>query len=110
LIAGFTVAGTGTKQVLIRAVGPGLFAFGVPGTLVDPRLDVFNSAGIRVAENDNWAAGLAPTFTAVGAFTLSSGSRDAAILATLPIGAYTVQVRGADNGTGDAIVEVYEVP
>jgi hypothetical protein len=110
LIAGFTVAGTGTKQVLIRAVGPGLVAFGVPGTLVDPRLDVFNSAGIRVAENDNWAAGLAPTFTAVGAFTLSSGSRDAAILATLPIGAYTVQVRGADNGTGDAIVEVYEVP
>jgi hypothetical protein len=110
LIAGFNVTGTGTKQVLIRAVGPGLAGFGVPGTLFDPRLDLFNSSGVRLGENDDWPAVLASTFSSVGAFALNNGSRDAALLTTLPIGSYTVQVRGADGGTGEAIVEVYEVP
>jgi hypothetical protein len=110
LIAGFNIAGTGAKQVLIRAVGPGLTALGVSGTLVDPRLDVFNHANVRIIDNDNWAASLATTFSAVGAFPLPNGSRDAALLTTLPVGSYTVQVRGADGGTGEAVVEVYEVP
>jgi hypothetical protein len=110
LIAGFNIAGTGTQQLLIRAVGPGLAAFGVPGTLVDPRVEVYNSTGVKLTENDNWDAGLAATFGAVGAFALPAGSRDAALLITLPPGSYSVQVRGADGGTGEALVEVYEVP
>ena len=110
LIAGFTITGTGTKQLLVRAVGPGLAAFGLTGTLADPRLELFNSAGIRVVENDNWAAAIATTFTNVGAFALSAGSRDAAIVTTLPAGSYTVQVRGSDDGTGEALVEIYDVP
>jgi hypothetical protein len=111
LIAGFAVAGTGTKQLLIRAVGPGLAAaFGVPGTLIDPRVQVFTSAGVAIASNDNWEPGLASTFTQVGAFALPPNSRDAALLITLDAGAtYTVQVSGADGGTGEAVVEVYEV-
>jgi hypothetical protein len=110
LIAGVTLTGTGTKQLLIRAVGPGLAGFGVTGALTDPRVDVFNSAGLRLVENDNWAAAIAPTFANVGAFALPVGSRDAALLTTLPPGSYTVQVRGADDGTGEALVEIYEVP
>jgi hypothetical protein len=109
LIAGFTIAGTGTKQLLVRAIGPGLAAFGVPGTLADPRLEIFTGSGIRVTENDNWSADLAPTFTDVGAFALPAGSRDAALLARLVPGSYTVQVRGADGGTGEGLVEIYEV-
>ncbi|MEO6246293.1 MAG: immunoglobulin domain-containing protein [Opitutaceae bacterium] len=110
LIAGFNVAGTGTKQLLIRAVGPKLAAFGVPGTLVDPKLELYSGAGVKIAENDNWLASLAPSFDAVGAFQLDVGSRDAALLATLAPGSYTVQVSGVANGTGEALVEVYEVP
>jgi sugar lactone lactonase YvrE len=110
LIAGFNVAGSGTKQVLIRAVGPGLSAFNVTGALMDPRLEVFDGNGTRVSENDNWAAALTPTFASVGAFTLASGSRDAALTVSLPVGTYTVQVRGVDGGTGEALVEVYELP
>jgi hypothetical protein len=109
-IAGLNIAGTGTKQVLIRAVGPGLAAFGVPGTLSDPVLEVFNGTGVKVAENDNWSVALAPTFGAVGAFALPGSSRDAALLATLTPGSYSIQVKGADGGTGEAIVEIYEVP
>jgi sugar lactone lactonase YvrE len=110
LIAGFNLTGTSTKQVLIRAIGPGLAAFNVSGTLTDPSLQVLNSAGAVIASNDNWAAALAPTFARVGAFPLIAGSRDAALLVNLAAGtSYTVQVAGADGGTGEALIEIYEV-
>jgi len=110
LIAGFSVSGTGTKQLLLRAVGPGLAAFGVGGTLADPLLQLFDGAGNRLAANDTWDAALAPTFASVGAFALPAGSKDAAMLATVSAGqTYTVQVSGADGGTGEALVEIYEI-
>ena len=65
---------------------------------------------MKLAENDNWTSSLATTFASVGVFGLSAGSRDAALLTTLPPGAYSVQVKGADGGTGEALVEIYEVP
>jgi hypothetical protein len=110
LIAGFAVSGTGTKQLLIRAIGPALTAFGVTGALIDPRLQVFNSAGAVVAANDNREPGLATSFTQVGAFPLTAGSRDAALLLTVNAGAsYTVQVEGVGGTTGEALIEIYEV-
>lgn len=109
LIAGFNISGTGAKALLIRAVGPKLGAFGVTGFLADPKLEVFNSSGALVAENDTWTLSLAATFGSVGAFALDAGSRDAALLASLAPGSYTVQVRGADGGTGEALIEIYEV-
>ena len=110
LIAGFAVGGTGSKQLLIRAVGPTLGTFGVPGPLSDPTLRVIDSKGATVGSNDNWDASLSATFTQVGAFPLAAGSRDAALLVTLAAGAtYTVQVSGVANGTGEALVEIYEV-
>jgi len=109
-LIGFVLAGTGTKQLLIRAVGPGLAVFGVTGVLADPLLQVVNSAGTTVAANDNWDFTLASTFAQVAAFPLTPNSRDAALLVTLPAGAsYTVQVSGVNNGTGEALIEVYEI-
>ncbi|MGH7956160.1 MAG: immunoglobulin domain-containing protein [Opitutaceae bacterium] len=110
LIAGFNISGTGSKQLLIRAVGPTLGVFGVEGFLADPRLEIFDGAGSKVAENDNWSVTLAPTFVSVGAFLLDGESRDAALVTTLPPGSYTAQVRGADGGTGEALIEIYELP
>ena len=52
---------------------------------------------------------LASTFVGVGAFALDSGSRDAALAVVLQPGGYTVQVRGADGGTGEALIELYEL-
>ena len=117
LIAGFALSGSGTKQVLIRAVGPALTGFGVPGALEDPRLEIYDGSGRSLAANDNWgtpvgsaAAATAATFSQVGAFPLAAGSRDAALLITLSAGAsYTVQVAGVNNTTGEALIEVYEV-
>lgn len=109
LIAGFTLSGNGTRNLLIRAVGPKLSDFGVSGVLQDPKLQIFSGA-TRIAENDNWSANLASTFSAVGAFALTTGSKDAAIVIPLQAGSYTVQVSGADGSTGEAIVEIYELP
>jgi hypothetical protein len=110
LIAGFTINGTGTKRVLVRAVGPTLVTFGVTGTLADPTLKVIDSRAVTIASNDNWDVALSATFTQVGAFPLAVSSKDAALLVTLPAGSsYTVQVSGVNNSTGEALIEVYEV-
>ncbi|MBC7369489.1 MAG: hypothetical protein H7343_22195, partial [Undibacterium sp.] len=110
LIAGFYITGTGTRRVLIRATGPALTAFGVSGALADPKLEV-NDGAVRIAENDNWDSSLAGVFGQVGAFPLTAGSKDSAVVLTLSAGrSYTVQVSGAGGGVGEALVEVYEVP
>lgn len=111
LIFGFFVDGTGPKNLLIRAVGPRLADLGVTGVLSDPKLDVFRAGtAAAVASNDNWDASLAPTFSAVGAFGLTVDSKDAALVTSLAPGSYTVQVSGVNNATGEALVEIYEVP
>ena len=117
LTAGFVVTGTGTKPMLIRVVGPSLGSLGITGFLADPTLDLLDSNQRILQTNDNWgtqsggAAGVTAINQAtnrVGAFALPNNSRDAVILATLNAGSYTVQARGAANGTGVALVEVYD--
>lgn len=114
LTAGFVVGGTGSRTVLIRAIGPTLGAapFNVGGVVADPQLVLFNGASARIGDNDNWGGGAALTaaFNSVGAFALPAASRDAALLVTLAPGNYSVQVSGVGGTTGVAIVEVYEVP
>lgn len=110
LIAGFNISGTGEKRLLIRGIGPKLGTFGVTGFLVDPRLEIYNGSGVKITENDNWTADLAPTFASVAAFALDANSRDAALVTTLPPGSYTVQVSGVGGGTGEGLIEIYELP
>src|SRR5262249_35683473 len=43
LIAGFVVTGADANRILVRAAGPALAAFGVPGALADPRLELFQN-------------------------------------------------------------------
>jgi hypothetical protein len=110
LIAGITLSGTGTKQVLVRAVGPTLTQLFQTPALADPTLQVLDARGVEVGSNDNWSATLAPVFAQVGAFPLVANSRDAALLVNLTAGvSYTVQVGSAIGGEGEALVEVYEV-
>jgi hypothetical protein len=114
LIPGFVVGGTGTLRLLIRAVGPGLTAFGVAGALADPTITLYRDSTV-LATNDNWstagnAAEIVSTAEAVGAFALVGGSRDAVILTTLTPGPYTAIVSGVGNTAGTALVELYVVP
>jgi hypothetical protein len=109
MIAGFVVTGTESKSMLVRAIGPGLSAFGVQGALANPRLQIYDGAGKLVAENEDWGgnATVAAAASAVGAFALDGSSRDAALLLNLSPGAYTAQV-ATNGGTGVALVEVYD--
>ena len=113
LIPGFVISGTGAKTMLIRVVGPTLADFGVLGTMVDPRLEVIpGGQAFVIAANDDWggSAELAAAFAATGAFVFAGeDSRDAAVLVRLPPGAYTVRPTGANSGTGEILVEAYEV-
>lgn len=112
LTVGFVVAGGGASQVLVRAVGPGLAPFGVNGAMTDPHLTLNKSdSPSPISTNNDWdgSAALAAAFARVGAFSLSPGSRDAVILATVSPGNFTAQVSGTANSTGMVLVEVYEV-
>jgi outer membrane protein assembly factor BamB len=108
LIVGFAVAG-GAKSLLVRGIGPGLTPFGVTGTLPDPKLDLFASgATTALATNDNWLASAAPVFAQVGAFTIPSNSKDAALTTSLGAGSYTAQVSDVTGATGISLVELYD--
>ncbi|QYM79518.1 M4 family metallopeptidase [Horticoccus luteus] len=110
LIAGIVVAGEGSRQVLLRAVGPKLATYGVADILSDPKLEVYRD-GTLIGSNDNWASSLESTFSVVGAFPLETGSKDAAMVLELAAGRpYTIQVSGANGGSGEALVEVYALP
>jgi sugar lactone lactonase YvrE len=114
LIAGFVIGGTTLKTILVRASGPALASFGVSGTLPDPSLQIYSStsAGAPVATNAGWAgdSNIATAAAWVGAFSWGQlATNDAAVLVTLPPGAYTANVSGASGDSGVALVEVYEV-
>lgn len=114
LIPGFSIAGTGSVRLLIRAVGPTLASFGLSDALGDPAITLYEGSKI-IATNDNWSAGanaadLAAAASRVGAFALGKGSHDAALLATLPAGSYSAVVSGVGNTTGTALVEIYVLP
>jgi len=111
LTAGFVIGGTTAKTVLVRAIGPGLTAFGVTNFMPDPQLALFNGSA-KIAENDNWGGDpqLTNVGNSVGAFAITStDSKDAMLVVTLAPGNYSAQVSAAGSG-GTALVEVYEVP
>ncbi len=101
--AGFMLGGTGSRRVLVRAVGPALRVFGVPEPLARPALAVFAGERPCVGTTDGAAAAAA----AVGAFPLPAGGADCAQVFTLPPGSYTANVTGAPGDAGEVLVEVY---
>jgi hypothetical protein len=116
MIGGFIVEGTQPKRVILRAIGPELSQFGVPDPLGDPTLELYNSTGALIASNDNWQhtiIGGIITGDQRGAIRNSgyapTDGRESAIIAELPPGNYTGIVRGLNNTTGVALVEVYDL-
>jgi hypothetical protein len=107
-VAGFIVTGDISKKVLIRGIGPSLAANGVPGPLADPVLTLFDNTGAVQMTNDDWKnspdaaeimnTGIAP-----------KDDHESAIIASLPPGSYTVSLEGKDGGTGNGLVEVYDL-
>jgi hypothetical protein len=107
LIGGFILTGAADKKVVVRAIGPSI---GLPGQLANPILELRNSSGALIDQNDDWQtsvnkqaiidSGLAP-----------ANDLESAIMATLPANgaAYTAIVRGVNNTTGIGVVQIYDV-
>ena len=115
-IGGFIVQGTGPKTVIVRAIGPELTRFGIFNALADPTLELHNGTGALIASNDNWQTtviGGIITADQVSAIQNSghapTAASESAIVADLPPGNYTAIVRGKNNTTGVALVEVYDL-
>ena len=108
LFGGFTLSGTQSKTVIIRAVGPGLTPLGVSGALADPTMELFQGTNV-IASNDDWSGTQASSLTAeAGGFSLPASSKDSVLVKTLAPGGYTVQIKGK-GAAGEVIFEVYEV-
>ena len=117
MIGGFIVQGTIPKRVIIRAIGPELFhLYGVPDPLANPTLELHNGTGALIASNDDWQH----TIIDRDYHNRSKArypeqrprpgdGRESAIIADLPSGNYTAIVRGVNNMTGVALVEVYDL-
>ena len=106
-LAGFVVAGSSSRRVLVRAVGPSLAQFGVANPAPGTALAVTRGT-TELAANRGWGGSsfLAQAFVAVGAFALPPASRDSALLMTLPPGDYVARAQ-ADGGGGEILIEVY---
>ena len=80
----------------------------MPDVLADPTLDVADASGNIIASNDNWRD------TQEDAIIVSTipptNDLESAIDLYLMPGNYTAVVRGNNNGTGNALVEFYELP
>ncbi|WP_146180112.1 hypothetical protein [Opitutus sp. ER46] len=114
LIAGFVIDEQ-SRLVLIRAVGPGLAVLNVTDRMANPYVTLYRHS-MPILYNDNWGdrleADKIPAAAAkVGAFPLSAGSKDAAILTELEPGLYTAVAEPSDdNGSGTVLLEVYSIP
>ena len=107
MIGGLIITGTDPSQLVIRAIGPSLGAFGVPNTLADPFLELRDGNGALLQSNNDWrdsqeaglqATGLAP-----------SDELESALLISVPPGNYTAIVKGAHGDVGNGLVEVYKL-
>jgi hypothetical protein len=107
LIGGLSITGSEPVRTLITAKGPSLSAFGVTGAVANPRLELYDSAGRVIANNDD-----------VGPITAGSelaripgvptNPLEAALVVVLPPGNYTAVVSAA-AGTGVALLETYDL-
>ena len=102
MFAGDIVVGQVDQKVLIRALGP---STGVPGAMANPTLELRWDGGLLEA-NDDWVD--SPNKQAIIDTTIPPSSNlESAIIRTLSPANYTAIVRGANNTTGIAVVEVY---
>ena len=116
MIGGFIVQGAGAKRVIIRAIGPELTQYGITNPLANPTLELHNGSGALIGFNNDWQTtilGGVITSDQVSDIQNSghvpTAASESAIIANLPPGKYTAIVRGVNNTTGVALVEVYDL-
>src|SRR5204862_3673753 len=108
LIAGTIVVGQASQKIIVRAIGPSL---NIAGKLADPTLELRDANGSLIRSDDNWRTGGQET-EIMQSGVAPTNDLESALIETLPANnaAYTAIVRGVNNTTGIAVVEVYALP
>lgn len=107
MIGGFIITGDTPKKVVLRGVGPSLAAFGVVGAIADPKMDLYDSSGAVIASNNDWTSDQSQELAVIG--LAPRDVREAALVATLPAGLYTMVMRGQNSASGIALFELYDL-
>jgi hypothetical protein len=105
LIGGTIVLGQKSQKVVIRAIGPSLT---VPGKMANPKLQLRDSNGAVVIENDNWRTGGQEVEIQALGFA-PSNDLESVIISSLSgnRSSYTALVTDVNNASGIAVVEMY---
>ena len=99
-------------ELVVRGIGPSLAQYGVTGVLANPYLELRDTTGVMIDANDDWKDTLAGVSQEVDIQTTAlepKNSAESAIHRILDPGSYTAIVRGANDGTGTGLVEVYNL-
>jgi len=115
LTAGLVINGQATRRILVRAIGPGLKAFGIQNPIPDPVVRVYGTNNWQLRSIGPWEAEANPleakdAASAVGAFALDAGSADAAAVLELPPGSCTFRASSASGKEGVVLIEIYDLP
>ena len=109
MIGGFIVAGSTSKNVAMRGIGPSLSGLGLSGALADPTLELRNGSGALLFQNDNWQDDPAQAAQLITLGLAPQNPNESGIVATLQPGAsYTAILAGKNGGTGVGLMEVYD--
>jgi len=107
LIGGFVVL-NGATRVLLRAIGPELTAFNISDALQNPTLELRDGNGSLIEANDDWKNDNQQAISDTG--LAPKNDRESAIVRTLVPASYTALIRGKNDSTGIALVEIYRLP
>ena len=84
--------------------------YGIPNAMADPTLELHNGNGALIASNDDWDHGSHINVQDIqNSGHAPADPLESAIIADLAPGRYTAIVRGFENTTGVALVEVYDL-
>jgi hypothetical protein len=128
MIGGFIIQGSQPATVVLRAIGFSLSSAGINGALSDPVIELHDSSGAIVAQDDDWftipngfdANGNPQSLPNPDAETIASynldppNSRESALFVTLNPGSYTAIVRSYSDATqpataGVGLFELYDL-
>jgi hypothetical protein len=115
LVGGFYTTGSGSKNIVVRGIGPNLAVVqpSLSGmALATPSLTLYNATS-AVGTNTAWGGGqtLTNAFNTVFAPVFAANSKDTAFYMNVPAGpgiGYTAEIDGAGGTSGVAQIEVYD--
>jgi hypothetical protein len=108
MIAGLIITGNNSSELVLRGIGPSLSDVGVPSVLANPLLELHDGNGALIRANNDWRESQEVVLQRIG--LAPTNNLESAILIFVPPGNYTAVLKDADNGTGNGLVEVYNIP